>query len=70
MPKFTVIGVWDHEGQDDTDLIVAGVVEGEVRVVDTQNNVGQYGVYTRYATFVEADSPEEAERIVVGNPDV
>lgn len=65
MPTYTVIGVWDHEGQDDTDLIVAGVIEGDVPVVDAQGDVGALGTYTRYATTVEATDPAEAERIVL-----
>ena len=33
--RYTVIGVWDHEGDDDTELIIAGVVAGDVPLVDT-----------------------------------
>ena len=65
MQTYTVIGVWNHEGSDDTDLIIAGVAEGEVVMVDSQDDVGEYGVYTRFATTVEAGSPEEAERLVL-----
>lgn len=63
--RYTVIGVWNHEGQDDTDLIVAGVIEGRCRVVDRQDDVGAFGVFTRFATSVEAESAEEAERIAI-----
>lgn len=65
MQTYTVIGVWDHEGSDDTNLIIAGVVEGDVDVVDLQDNVGDYGAYTRFATTVEARDPGEAERLVL-----
>lgn len=65
MPTYTVIGVWDHEGSDDTNLIIAGVIEGDVAVVDLQDNVGEYGVYTRFAETVDAASPAEAERLIM-----
>ena len=32
--QYRVIGVWDHQGDDDTELIVAGVVAGGVPLVD------------------------------------
>ena len=38
--RYTVIGVWDHQGDDDTELIVAGVVAGDVPLVDTGAKVG------------------------------
>jgi hypothetical protein len=69
MPTYTVIGVWDHEGSDDTTLIIAGVVEGEVQSVDDQDNVGEYGVYTRFSASVEASDPAEAERLVIAEYD-
>jgi len=32
--RYKVIGVWDHQGDDDTELIVVGVVAGDVPLVD------------------------------------
>lgn len=58
--KYTVIAVWDHEGADDTDLIIAGVIEGGHTPVDQQQ-----GPFTRYAVTVEADSPAAAEAMVL-----
>ena len=64
MTTYTVVGVWDHEGSDDTDLIIAGVVEGDVRLVDSGAPL-EPGAYTRFAATVEADSPDEAESAVL-----
>lgn len=44
---------------DDTELIVAGVVTGDVPLVDTD---GETTGYTRFASVVDADSPDEAEQ--------
>ena len=60
--RYKVIGVWDHQGDDDTELIVAGVVAGDVPLVDTD---GETTGYTRFATVVDADSPDEAEHLAL-----
>ena len=60
--RYTVIGVWDHQGDDDTELIIAGVVAGDVPLVDTG---GETTGYTRFATVVDADSPDEAEQLAL-----
>lgn len=56
---YTVIGVWDHEGDTDTDLIIAAVIEGDHRPVDD----GEGSEWTRYATVVQATDPVHAESL-------
>lgn len=51
-----VIGVRDHQCDDDTELIVAG----DVPLVDT---AGEITGYT--PTVVDADSPDEAEQLAL-----
>jgi len=60
--RYIVIGVWDHQGDDDTELIIAGVVAGDAPLVDTG---GETTGYTRFATVVDADSPDEAEQLAL-----
>lgn len=57
MPTYTVIAL---TGNDSDAFLVAGVIEGEHNAVDSQCTVGSYGQYSPYATFVEADDPDEA----------
>lgn len=60
--RYTVIGVWDHQGYDDTELIIAGVVAGDIPLVDTG---GETTGYTRFATVVDAASPDETEQLAL-----
>lgn len=53
---YTVIGLVD----DNCDLLVAGVIEGDHCIVDTQY---ESGGLSRYAACVEANSPDEAEEV-------
>lgn len=53
MPIFTVIGLWL-----DDELTIAGVVEGDVKAVDSGPEAGGL---QRYCQSFEADSPDEAE---------
>ena len=58
MSTYTVIGLWI-----DDELVIAGVVEGDVPVVDNGPDAGDG--YQRYAQPVEADSPDDAERVAL-----
>jgi len=56
---YTVIGVWANDS-----AVVAGVVEGTVRLVDTfvpEND----GDFSRWAEVVEATTPDEAEAMAI-----
>lgn len=55
MTTYTVIGVW----QDDT-LVIAGVAEGSVPMVDNGPDI--FGPQ-RYAGVFVADCPDDAERL-------
>ena len=57
MPSFTVFGLWI-----DDEPVVAGVVEGDLNCVD---NDPQFFTYQRWATSVEAATPDHAERLAV-----
>jgi hypothetical protein len=54
--RYTVIGVWDQQGDDDT---VAGVVAGDVPLVDTEDTKGVHTIRHGCGT----DSTNEAEQL-------
>ncbi len=57
--RYTVIGLYSPESSD---ILVAGVAEGELTLVATRST--SWG-YERVATEVEANSPDEAERVAL-----
>lgn len=59
MAKYTVLAVWTPED----DFVIAGVLEGDHTCVDGAYFRPLEGGYQRYATCVEAESPQEAERL-------
>jgi hypothetical protein len=56
MPAFTVIGLIDNNSGE---LLVAGVVPGEVGCLDSFETEG----FTRWADSFEADGTDEAEHL-------
>lgn len=56
MTAYTVIGVWIND-----EFYVAGVAAGDIQMVDQDPYID--GV-SRFAESIEADSPEEAERLI------
>lgn len=54
--KYTVLGLINN---DSDELMIAGVVEGDIDCVDTD----QGGYHSRWASSFDADSPDEAEEM-------
>ncbi|MFI6637160.1 hypothetical protein ACIBI7_50465 [Nonomuraea fuscirosea] len=59
---YTVTGLLDLD-MSPSPLYVAGVVEGERDMCDSDSNSGDFGEYQRYAVTVEANDADEAAAI-------
>lgn len=59
MATYTVIGLWI-----DNELVVAGVADGDVPMVDNGPDASERD-YQRYAETFEATGPDEAEQLAI-----